>query len=53
MISITPREKEAIQSRFPKAHIARTMKKRTNRHRYYCEETPRVMQFLFKLRNGE
>lgn len=53
MIAITKEEKEAIRERFPDVNIVRTMKQRSKRHRYYCEETGPVMRLLAKLRNTE
>lgn len=50
MIAITKAEKEAIHERFPDAHIVRTMKQKSKRHHYYCEETRRVINFLNALR---
>lgn len=52
MIAITKAEKDLISSRFPKVHIVRTMKKKSKRHHYYCEEAKSVMSFLKKYRNG-
>ena len=53
MVSITKGEKEAISKQFPNAHIVRTMKQKSKRHHYYCEETKPVMRFLNKIRaNG-
>lgn len=51
MVLITKKEKEQIQERFPNAHIARTMKQKSKRHKYYCEENRAVMRFLNELRN--
>lgn len=53
MVSVTKAEKEAIKERFPEAHIVRTMKQKHKRHRYYCEETRMVMEFLDGLRTGK
>ena len=50
MVLITKPEKEAILERFPKVNIVRTMRQRSKRHRYYCEEAPQVMRFLNILR---
>ena len=50
MVLISKQEKEAIRERFPKVGITRTMRQRSKRHRYYCEEAPAVMRFLNKLR---
>ena len=51
MIAINKAEKEAIRERFPYVHIVRTMKQRSKRHRYYCEETTSVMKFLNRTRS--
>lgn len=52
MIAISKAEKEFIVSRMPHAHIVRTMKQKSKRHRYYCEETSRVMKLLNEYREG-
>lgn len=53
MISVSKAEKEAIKERFPEAHIVRTMKQKHKRHRYYCEETRQVIEYLYGLRAGK
>lgn len=50
MIAITKNEKEAISAKYPEAHIVRTMKQKSKRHRYYCEETEQVLRFVKSLR---
>lgn len=50
MIAINKAEKEAISTRFPDVHIVRTMKQKSKRHHYYCEETKNVMRFLNGMR---
>ena len=50
MIAINKAEKDLISERFPSVHIVRTMKQKSKRHRYYCEETRQVMRLLSKLR---
>jgi len=50
MVAITKQEKEAIQRRFPSAHIVRTMKQKSKRHHYFCEEACRVLAYLDELR---
>lgn len=50
MVSVTKDEKKIINERFPKAHIVRTMKQKSKRHRYYCEETEHVLNLLEELR---
>lgn len=51
MVAISKQEKEAIVKRFPNVHIVRTMKQKSKRHRYYCEESKGVMRFLEETRN--
>lgn len=51
MVLISKDEKDIIHSYFPRVHITRTMKQKSKRHRYYCEEDGRVMAFLKKLRS--
>ena len=53
MVLISKAEKEAIVERFPRVCIVRTMRQRSSRHRYYCEEAPQVMRFLNKLRGKD
>lgn len=50
MVKITKAEKKAIMERFPDAHIRRTMKQRSERGNYYCEESRKVMEFLERYR---
>lgn len=52
MIAITKEEKDIIRERFPEVHIVRTMKQKSKRHHYYCEEIRPVMNYLNKMRNG-
>lgn len=52
MVAINKTEKEAIKKAFPNAHIARTMKQKSKRHHYFCEETRHVMNFLDELRSS-
>ena len=53
MIAITKAEKEAILERYPHTFIARTMKQKSKRHRYYCEESKQVVRFLNGLRASD
>lgn len=53
MILITKDEKDYISKNFPKAHIVRTMKQKSKRHRYYCEEAPSVMRYLASVRYSD
>lgn len=50
MILITKEEKEAISKLYPEAHIVRTMRQKSKRHRYYCEESRGVMNYLSQTR---
>lgn len=52
MVAITKTEKEAILKRFPNVHIVRTMKQKSKRHHYYCEESRGVMKYLDQMRNA-
>lgn len=52
MIAINKAEKEAIRAQFPNVHIVRTMKQKSKRHRYYCEESKPVMRYLNRVRNA-
>lgn len=51
MIAINKFEKQIIAEQLPGTHIVRTMKQRSKRHHYYCEETGQVMGLLHLLRN--
>lgn len=53
MIAITKQEKEMIIKRFPNVHIVRTMKSKSKRHHYYCEESRGVMSLLAQKRSGQ
>lgn len=51
MVLISKEEKEKISKRFPRVHIARTMKQKSKRHKYYCEENRAAMRYLEELRS--
>lgn len=53
MIAISKEEKDYISKNIPSAHIVRTMKQKSKRHRYYCEESAPVMRYLNKVRKAE
>lgn len=53
MIAINKMEKDAISKQFPNVHIVRTMKQKSKRHHYYCEESKPVMRYLYKVRSGD
>ena len=51
MILINKQEAEYIRSHFPTSHITMTSKaKKSSRHKYYAEESRKVMQYLAKNR---
>lgn len=52
VIAINKTEKEYICGHFPSVHIVRTMKQKSKRHHYYCEENRQLIRFLSKIRNG-
>lgn len=53
MIAINKEEKDAIVARFPEAHVVRTMKSKSKRHHYYCEETRQVSKFINNYRRSK
>lgn len=53
MVSITKAEKGKLMERFPNMTFVRTMKQKSKRGHYYCVETPAVMKYLKKIRNGD
>lgn len=52
MIAITKAEKDAIRERLPDVNIVRTMKQKSKRHHYYCEETKPVSRLLKQMRES-
>lgn len=50
MIEVSRFEKDIICEKLPNTHIVRTMKQRSNRGRYYCVESKKVMKLLRELR---
>ena len=53
MIAISKDEKKIISEKFPNVHIVRTMKQKSKRHHYYCEENRAVMNLIRKMRGGK
>lgn len=53
MIAITKAEKDAIREKFPNVNIVRTMKQKSKRHHYYCEETKQVSKLLKQMRESD
>ena len=52
MISISKEEAKIMREKIPNVNIVRTMKQKSKRGHYYCEETKRATRFLENLRNG-
>lgn len=52
MIEVSRQERDIITERFPRVHIVGTMKQRSGRGHYYCEESKKVMKLLKELRKG-
>lgn len=52
MIEISKDEKNIISARFPTLHIVRTMKQKSKRHHYYCEESKPAMRLIKEMRNA-
>jgi hypothetical protein len=52
LIAINQHEKDIISAKLPKVHIVRTMKNRSNRHRYYMVEDFAAMRLLRNLRGA-
>ena len=50
MIAISAEEKKIIAEKYPETHMRRTVKQKSNRGHYYCEESRNVMNLLRKLR---
>lgn len=52
MISINKIEAKAIREHLPNIHIVRTMKQKSKRGHYFCEESRQAIKFLEDFRNG-
>ena len=52
MIAINKAEKEAILAAYPDTHIVRTMKQKSKRGHYFCEETSRIVKLLDAMRGS-
>ena len=53
MIRIDKDEAAYLRSRYPDLTITRTMKQKSKRHRYYVEESRKVLGALEKYRRGD
>lgn len=52
MIKINKDEAAYLRERFPDVTLTRTMKQKSKRHRYYVEESRKVLGALDKCRKG-
>lgn len=52
MICINKTEATAIRESLPNVHIVRTMKQKSKRGHYFCEESRQAIKFLEDFRNG-
>ena len=50
MITINKEEARLVREKFPNIHIMRTMKQKSNRGHYYCEENRRVINYINNIR---
>lgn len=50
MVDITKEEKEMLLERYPYLCVVRTMKKKSKRHHYCCEEHRGAMRYLEEIR---
>lgn len=50
MIEISRQEKDIIAEKYPGVRIVGTMKQRSGRGHYYCEENKKAMKLLRELR---
>ena len=53
MISINKSEAKALRESLLNVRIVRTMKQKSKRGHYFCEETRQAMYFLKNLRKGQ
>ena len=51
MIPITKAEAMAIRENLPSVHIVRTMKQKSKRGHYYCDNAAQALRFLTEFRN--
>jgi hypothetical protein len=53
MLAITKFEASELRRRCPNVHIVRTMKQKSRRGNYFCEETVAAIRVIKELRSGE
>ena len=51
LITINKEEARLVREKFPNIHIMRTMKQKSKRGHYYCEESRKVINFINNIRN--
>lgn len=50
MVLISKEEAKEVRKRFPFAHIYRTARQKSKRHRYWCSEEPEVLNLIDRMR---
>lgn len=53
MIQISLEEAKAIRARYPQVCIVRTMKQRSGRHHYWCDESLDAVEMVRRMRKAE
>lgn len=53
MFLISKEEAAELRRRCPSVHIVRTMKQKSRRGNYFCEETVAAMRVVKEMRSGE
>lgn len=53
MVLVTKEEARQVRIRFSYAHVYRTSKQKSKRHRYWCSEEPDVLEYLRRMRGVE
>lgn len=46
MVNVSKDEAEKIRKRYPDVRITRTMKTKSSRHIYYCEESDKYLEMI-------
>lgn len=50
LITINKEEARLVREKFPNVHIMRTMKRKSKRGHYYCEENRKIINFINNIR---
>lgn len=53
MLHISKEEAAILRSRCPHVHIKRTMKQKSHRGNYFCEETSAAIRVIREIRSNE